>query len=1222
MNTYKFKAEGMHCQSCEILVKEELGELAGVSDVTVDYSTGEGSLNLDESLSSQDDVIAAIKNAGYSATLEAVKPTKKSKAFKEILVTKDNPSGSIFNPIKVVYSSRFVAEGNLTGNEDGILQIDGSMNSSKNTEFIIPDGKEEESIEYIQKFMKTMGNSFNSQPAVEQLEQPKREKKELKSVPAVKAEVVKPIIAQSLAKTGSQRVQLSLSGMHCSSCAGLIERSLKKVPGVKEANVNFAAEKASVVFDETQSPKESLLKAVEKTGYGATFVTDKDDGAEAEKRKNHIKHLFTKFMASFVLSIPMLYFMLMDFFKWVPGAATFFPYVGIVSLILTTPIQLIIGASFYKGMWSALRMKTFNMDSLIAIGTSVAYFYSLVNFVIYYLANNSLIGLNGAKIPELYFETAAFLITFVILGKWLEAKAKGQTSEAIKKLMGLQAKTARVIRSGITQDISVDEVINGDVVLVRPGEKVPVDGQINKGSSALDESMITGESLPVEKHEGDNVIGGTINKTGSFEFVATRVGSETTLSQIIRLVEDAQGSKAPIQAVADRISAWFVPAVIALAIVTFAVWYFVLGATLSFALMAFTAVIVIACPCALGLATPTAIMVGTGKGAENGILVKGGEPLEQACKINTIVFDKTGTLTKGKPEVTDVETTSNFDRNTLLTVAASLEKQSEHPLAEAIYKAAENQKLGLYEVSDFSAIPGHGVQGLINEVTYYLGNRKLITDVLGLPVDAINAQMVRLEEQGKTAMILASKETIVGLVAVADTVKETSQQAVAELRKRGIEVYMITGDNRRTAEAIARQVGITNVLAEVLPEDKANEVKKLQQLGKKVAMVGDGINDAPALAQADLGIAMGSGTDVAMETGGIVIIKNDLRDVVHAIDLSKETMWKIKQNMFFALFYNVMGIPIAARLFFGLGLVLKPELAGLAMALSSISVVGNSLLLKLFRPGHKNYASSFAPAFMVIAFSLMFFEFARFSSGMDTEAATAVMAEKPQVKVTKEVVQQSKELFIESRGKVAFAENTPKLFLEVEPYETLGITLTEGRALIGPNEMIIGYDEAQMMKEEGLIKGAGDVLPNFFGLGEMKVSGILAKTGTDVDQYHLVSSETLDKINGTAVIRTTVAPDGSSKVFYEVAGNTPSQLIASLPEDSFSHPLTIGGKTYQPVYIGSTEAAMMQKEKLFKKEGDLINGFFGNDVIVAGILPATNTPLDSFHYVKSGFTVK
>ena len=1170
MRTYKFNVQGMHCQSCEILIKEGLSELPGVSDVTVDHATGEGNLSLDESLNTQDDIIAAIKSAGYAATIETVKAAKKPKACKAISVTKNNPARNI----KVIYSS-------------------------KHTEFIIPDGKEDESIEYIGKFMQTMGNSFNSQPVVDQLEQQK---------------VVKPqadVAAKPQTKTGSQRVQLSLSGMHCSSCAGLIERSLKKVPGVKEANVNFAAEKASVVFDEAQTPKESLLKAVEKTGYGATFVTDKDDGAEAAKRRAHIKNLFTKFFISFLLSIPMLYFMLMDFFKWIPGAATLFPYVGIVSLILTTPIQLIIGAGFYKGMWSALRMKTFNMDSLIAIGTSVAYFYSLVNFVMYYLANNSLIGLNGAKISELYFETAAFLVTFVILGKWLEAKAKGQTSEAIKKLMGLQAKTARVIRNGVTQDIAVDDVVNGDVVLVRPGEKVPVDGQISKGSSALDESMITGESLPVEKHEGDSVIGGTINKTGSFEFLATRVGSETTLSQIIRLVEDAQGSKAPIQAVADRISAWFVPVVIVLAIITFTVWYFVLGATLSFALMAFTAVIVIACPCALGLATPTAIMVGTGKGAENGILVKGGEPLEQACKINTIVFDKTGTLTKGKPEVTDVETVSNFDRNTLLTVAASLEKQSEHPLAEAIYKAAENQKLGLYEVTNFSAIPGHGVHGVINEVTYYLGNRKLITDVLGLSVETISTQMARLEEQGKTAMILASKETIAGVIAVADTVKETSQQAMAMLRKMGIEVYMITGDNRRTAEAIARQVGITNVLAEVLPEDKANEVKKLQQLGKKVAMVGDGINDAPALAQADLGIAMGSGTDVAMETGGIVIIKNDLRDVVHAIDLSKETMSKIKQNMFFALFYNVMGIPIAARLFFGFGLVLKPELAGLAMALSSISVVGNSLLLRLFRP-----------AFMVIAFSFMFFEFARFSSGMRVAAVQLTTVEKPQVKVSKEVIQQSKELFIESRGKVAFAENTPKLFLEVEPYEILGITLIEGRALIGPNEMIIGYDEAQMMQEEKLIKGAGDVLPNFFGVDEMKVIGILVKTGTEVDNYHLVSSETLDKIDGKAVIRTTVAPDGSSKVFYEVSGNIPEQLVASLLEDSFNHPLSIGGKIYQPMYIGADEAAIMQKEKIFKKAGDLIGNFFGNDVIVAGILPATNTPLDSFYYVKSGFAVK
>ena len=497
--------------------------------------------------------------------------------------------------------------------------------------------------------------------------------------------------------------------------------------------------------------------------------------------------------------------------------------------------------------------------------------------------------------------------------------------------------------------------------------------------------MITGESLPVEKHVDDSVIGGTINKVGSFEFMATRVGSETTLSQIIRLVEDAQGSKAPIQAVADKISAYFVPGVILVAILTFVVWYFFLGATLSFALMAFTAVIVIACPCALGLATPTAIMVGTGVGAENGILIKGGEPLEGASKVNAIVFDKTGTITKGKTEVTDVEDLGDLYEDEVLTISASLEKQSEHPLAEAIYSYAQEEGVVLQEVEKFSAIPGHGVKGMIKRKEYYFGNRKLIADTLGLNISKFERKLVRLEEQGKTAMILATKKDVLGIIAVADTVKETSREAVEMLKKKNIEVWMITGDNLRTAKAIASQVGIENVLAEVLPQDKANEVRKLQELGKKVAMVGDGINDAPALAQADLGIAMGSGTDVAMETGGIVIIRNDLRDVVHALDLSKTTVQKIQQNMFFALFYNVIGIPIAARIFSFAGLVLKPELAGLAMALSSVSVVSNSLLLRRYQPGKKNYLSMFAPIAMMVAFTILFIEFARFSTTMLVE---------------------------------------------------------------------------------------------------------------------------------------------------------------------------------------------------------------------------------------------
>lgn len=1005
-----FTVQGMHCGSCELIVKNELSELVGVSNVQVDYKTGKGTLQLDTERTHPQEIPAAIKKAGYSATIHA--------------------------PTQVAAPS----------------------------------------------------NGVTAKPSVL--------KKENTSQPILKKQ------DQTIQIQKEQRTSLALYGMHCSSCASLIERSLQKVQGVSKAHVNFAAEKAAVQYDSSQTSEKDLLEAVKKTGYTASVVDASNTGFEAKKRKEESNNLFMKFIVSLILSLPMLYFMLFDFFSWIPGRAFILPYVGVISFILTTPIQFIVGGGFYKGMLSALRMKTFNMDSLIAIGTSAAYFYSLLNIINYFTVTGSFIGQGGEKIPELYFETAAFLITFVILGKWLEAKAKGQTSDAIKKLMGLQAKSARVIREGHVMDIPVDQVVKGDVVIVRPGEKIPVDGNIIKGSSAIDESMITGESIPVEKKVDDSVIGGTINKTGSFEFTATHVGSETTLSQIIKLVEDAQGSKAPIQAMADRISAWFVPAVIAIAIVTFLVWYFVLGATLSFALMAFTAVIVIACPCALGLATPTAIMVGTGKGAEHGILIKGGEPLEAANNINTIVFDKTGTLTKGKPSVTDVVSLGAMDEDDLLAVAASLEKQSEHPLAEAIYKEAEENSIKLDDVSDFKAIPGHGIEGSVQGSTIYFGNRKLIQDVVGLSLEGVNRKLVRLEEQGKTAMILASKEAVLGIIAVADTVKETSKEAVERLQKRGIDVYMITGDNERTARAIATQVGITNVLSEVLPEDKANEVKKLQQAGKKVAMVGDGINDAPALAQADLGIAMGSGTDVAMETGGIVIIKNDLRDVVNALDLAKETMSKIKQNMFFALFYNVIGIPVAARLFAFIGLVLKPELAGLAMALSSISVVGNSLLLRQFRPGKRNYISLAAPLVMALVFTFIFVEFARFSSSMNESTAMTT-------------------------------------------------------------------------------------------------------------QEQIVSSEVI----------TIVEPDGTKKLFYPVTKEIPQEISSYIPTDGFN-PVYLGDNKYYPVYIGKKEADMMIEAGLIKQEGDIVRGFFGNNIIVSGILPETGTEFDMMHVIPAEMKVQ
>jgi Cu+-exporting ATPase len=1107
LNKILLKIEGMHCPSCELITKEELGDLAGVSDVSVDFKTGLGELILDDSKNTKEEVIEAIKKAGYKAEIQ----------------------------------------------------------------YNHPD---------LERLIGQIGKTI--------------EKKESA-----------PVLVDS---NTNQRINLSLYGMHCSSCANLIERSLKKVPGVKQANVNFAAEKALIIYDESQAKSQNLIEAVSRAGYKAELVDAKDADYDRRKRQQETKSYAKRFWFSFVLSLPMLYFMLLDFFA-IPGKTVVLPFVGIISLILTIPIQFIMGAGFYKGMWSSLKMKTFNMDSLVAIGTSTAFIYSLLNFINYFIRTGSIIGQNG-KIPELYFETAAYLITFVILGKWLEIRTKSKTGDAIKKLMGLQAKTARVIRSGVTLDIPIDNVVLGDIVLVRPGEKIPIDGKITKGLSAVDESMITGESLPVEKKIGDSVIGATVNKTGSFEFEVNRVGSETALAQIIRLIEDAQGSKAPIQGFADKISAVFVPVVIGLAIITFLVWFFFLGATLSFSLMAFTSVIVIACPCALGLATPTSLMVGTGRGAEQGILIKGGEPLQAACNINAVIFDKTGTLTKGKPEVTDIITFDNLDEDEILMISASLEKQSEHPLAEAIYTYANEESVSLEEVRDFSAIPGHGVKGIVDNIEYYFGNRRLMTEVLSHPLDKINRKLIKLEEQGKTAMILATKEKILGAIAVADTVKTTSAEAVAKLKKLGITVYMITGDNERTARAIATQVGIENILAEVLPEDKASEVKKLQQNNYKVAMVGDGINDAPALAQADLGIAMGSGTDVAMETGGIVIMRNDLNDVVTAFQLSRETMGKIKQNMFFALFYNVIGIPIAARVFAGLGLVLKPELAGLAMALSSISVVSNSLLLRYFRPNKKNYLSLIAPVVMVIIFTFGFFEFAKLSSGMENQGMNSL--------VSVQVATNINTFIAGHETKINFNEGNPKLFLGVDNFPS-ELTTSEGTLALADNEMVIGYDEAMMMKKENLIKNTGDSLTNFFGLPSVKVVGILKPTGTLIDNYHFVNYATLAKMTSTAKI-SYVAEKEIMKIFYfDTASNTPEKLKNNI--QSFE-PINLGAKKYLPIYIGSTEAKMMIEKKLISKTGNTIDNLFGNDVIIAGILPETKTVLDMMHFVGPSFVIK
>jgi len=780
------------------------------------------------------------------------------------------------------------------------------------------------------------------------------------------------------------KTQLSIDGMHCSSCANIIARELKKVPGVSDATVNFASEKANITHDHEHMHTDHLIMAVKKAGYSASVIDD----SNPHDRMNHMnhggseKHYKRAFMIGLFLTAPLVYFMALDFIKWLPGADFLMPFVGLISLILASIVQFYLGAGFYKGMWSSLRMRSFNMDSLVAIGTSAAYFYSVFFYFTYVIQNSSLIGLGGEKIPELYFETSALLITFVLLGKWLEVRAKGQSNDAIRKLMSLQAKSAHLIVNGEIIEKPIEQIKHRDILLVRPGETVPLDGQITKGDSNIDESMVTGESMPVAKKVGNTVIGATINQTGSFEFSVTKIGSETMLSQIIRMVEEAQNSKAPIQALADKISNWFVPAVIIIAMLTFLTWFFVLGSSFSFALMAFTAVLVIACPCALGLATPTAIMVGTGKGASAGVLIKGGEPLEAARRINTIVFDKTGTLTNGKPVVTDIISFNGKKENDILQIVASLERDSEHPLAKAIIADADNKKISKLEVNGFQSRSGKGITGAIKGEQYYFGNKLLASEKINeRELIKVSGQLEAFENQGKTVMLLSNGKAVIGIIAVADTLKPNSKEVIKILSKMGLVVYMITGDNKRTAAAIASELGIENVLAEVLPQDKAAKIKELQESDLCVAMVGDGINDAPALAQSDLGIAMGNGTDIAMETSGIVLVKNDLSDVITAIQLSRETVNKIKQNLFFALAYNVVGIPIAARVFAGLGLILRPELAGMAMALSSVSVVTNSLTLRYFRPGKRNWVSIAVPIIMIVVFGSIFFGFARIGMG-------------------------------------------------------------------------------------------------------------------------------------------------------------------------------------------------------------------------------------------------
>ncbi len=752
-------------------------------------------------------------------------------------------------------------------------------------------------------------------------------------------------------RTGFATTVVPISGMTCASCVTAIENALSKTSGVLSASVSLASESAHVTYLPAKVDTVGLHRAIESAGYRVKPPPGPAEDTAAQEERDRVQEyrtLMQKFWFAATVSVPVV---ALSYPEYVPGLQEWMApgtmarqTVWALLGLLTLPVLVWSGSQFFTGMWRALLHRSANMHTLIAMGISAAFLYSLVAVAFPGI-------FPSMELAEVFYDVTTVVTALVVLGLALEIRAKGRTSEAIRKLIGLQAKTARVIRDGKEVDLPVEEVIVGDVVIVHPGEKIPVDGKVIEGSSAVDESMITGESIPVEKRQGDEVIGATLNKTGSFKFQATKVGKDTTLANIIRMVQDAQGSKAPIQRVVDAVAGYFVPAVMILAIVAFVVWYdFGPEPNFIYATIVFVTTLIIACPCALGLATPTSLTVGIGKGAENGILIRSGDALQTAKKLDAIVLDKTGTITRGEPALTDVVSTEGFNEKEVLYLAASLERGSEHPLGEAIVKGAEEKGIKLIDVEDFGAIPGHGVSGHVSGRMVLLGNAKLMGD-RQIEIRGLTTDWKRLAEEGKTPMYVAVDGRSAGLIAVADTVKSDSQAAIAALKLMGLEVVMITGDNERTARAIARQVGIDRVLAEVLPQNKAHEVQKLQLEGKTVGMVGDGINDAPALAQADVGFAIGTGTDVAIEASDITLIKGSLRGVVTAIQISRATMRNVYQNLFGAFIYNIVGIPVAMGVLYPFsGLLLSPIIAAAAMAFSSVTVVTNANRLRYFKP--------------------------------------------------------------------------------------------------------------------------------------------------------------------------------------------------------------------------------------------------------------------------------
>lgn len=992
-----------------------------------------------------------------------------------------------------------------------------------------------------------------------------------------------------------KKIKLNISWMHCSSCSKLIESTLKKNKFITQSQVNFGNNKALIEFDETKINEDEIISLIDSSGYKAQ--------KEEEKQEDESKIWLKKSLFWFLLSLPLVVFMMYDFFPRIPYNVDVMPYMALVSLIIAFVLQFTLGLAFYKWAYAALRQKSANMYSLIAIGTTTAFAYSLYSFINFYLETGSILGLNGMKIEGIYFEVSALLITFVCFGKFLESSAKSKTSQAISKLMSLAPKTAFVKRDGTFQEVEIENIQIWDTILVKPGDKIPVDGIISLWVASIDESMLTGESMPVDKNIHDKVLAGTLNSSTSFEMQTTQVGAGTMLSQIINLLEEASMSKSDIEGFADKISKIFVPTVIALSLLTFWVWYLALGGTFENALLLACSVVVIACPCALGLATPTAVIVGTGLAAKSGILIKWGQALEKGNTISAIAFDKTGTITTGNPTLQDIKMFWNLSETQILEIAYSLEHHSNHPLSKAIVNAAKEKNISLQETKNFEIINGKWIIGEIGNEKYCVGNLALVKEKNISLTKEIEKSYDELLLEWKTVLFLFNETEIIALLSVSDSVKETSKIAIATLQNMGIEVFMITWDNKNSAQFIASQVGIKseNIFAEVLPQDKGTIIKEIQKLWHKVAMVGDGINDSIAMANSDLAMSMGNGNDVALESADIVLMKNDLSDIVSSIEISKQTVGKIKQNLFFSLFYNSLGIPVAAGVFISFWFFLKPELAGLAMALSSVSVVMNSLLLKV----KMKYFSILSLTLLLLAFTSIFVSFASVNTTDKFETAYT--------KENNEVLTSITNFVLTSKNKINIKETSaPKIFLFADSLPN-NIKLKSGINSLQEWEMMVGYMEAKMMIDEWLIAWVGSELENFFGIPKVKIVWILAKTDTALDDVHILNSTHYESLIW----------DNESLKYFETPDHLALRTFYLFDEANVPHFFSNDLKNenrmvwaYQKMYVWYTDANMMVQLWLVAWVWERLDNFFGNNVIYFQKLKKTYSAYDMMHFVS------